>query len=82
MKIHHVTIPAREPERVARVLAELLGARAIPLPHPAGNMLVYAGDPDGSAIEVWPAATRGKWAITTPNREICRYPRPGLTTPT
>jgi hypothetical protein len=59
MRIHHFTIPAREPERVARVLAELLGARVIPLPHPKGNLLVYAGDADGSAIEVWPAATRG-----------------------
>ena len=59
MRIHHFTIPARDPERVARVLAELLGARVIPLPHPQGNLLVYAGDADGSAIEVWPAATRG-----------------------
>ena len=59
MRIHHFTIPARDPERVARVLAELLGARVIPLPHPHGSLLVYAGDADGSAIEVWPAATRG-----------------------
>jgi hypothetical protein len=59
MRIHHFTIPARNPEHVARVLAELLGARVVPLPHPQGNMLVYAGDADGSAIEVWPAATRG-----------------------
>jgi len=58
MKIHHFTIPAREPERVARVLAELLGARVIPLPHPEGNLLLYGGDPDGTAIEVWPAHTR------------------------
>jgi catechol 2,3-dioxygenase-like lactoylglutathione lyase family enzyme len=58
MRIHHFTIPARDPERVARVLAELLGARIIPLPHPRGTLLVYAGDPDGSAIEVWPAALR------------------------
>ena len=41
------------------MLAELLGARVIPLPHPHGSLLVYAGDADGSAIEVWPAATRG-----------------------
>src|SRR5262245_25208078 len=59
MRIHHFTIPARDPERVARVLAELLGARVIPLPHPHGNLPVYAGDPAGSAVEVWPAATRG-----------------------
>lgn len=58
MKIHHFTIPAREPERVARVLAEIVGGRVIPLPHPHGNLMVYAGDADGSVIEVWPAATR------------------------
>jgi hypothetical protein len=58
MRIHHFTIPAHEPERVARVLAELLGARVIPIPHPRGTLLVYAGDSDGSVIEVWPAAAR------------------------
>jgi len=58
MKIHHFTIPAREPERVARVLAELLGARVIPSPHPQGSLIVYAGDADGTCIEVWPAVMR------------------------
>lgn len=56
MRIHHFTIPAREPARVAAVLAELLGARVVPLPHPEGTLLVT--DADGTAIEVWPAATR------------------------
>ena len=37
----------------------MLGARVIPMPHPQGSLLVYAGDADGSAIEVWPAAMRG-----------------------
>lgn len=60
MRIHHFTIPAREPERVARVLAELFGAQVVPIPHPQGNLLVYAGDEDGTAIEVWPAGTRGE----------------------
>lgn len=59
MRIHHFTIPAHDPERVARVLAEILGARVIPIPHPIGTLLVYAGDSDGSAIEVWPAKLRG-----------------------
>src|SRR5262245_61101156 len=59
MRIHHFTIPAQNPERVAGALAEMLGARVIPMPHPHGCWLVYAGDADGSAIEVWPAALRG-----------------------
>ena len=57
MKIHHFTIPAQDPGRVARVLAELLGARALPLPHP-GSFIVYAGDSDGTAIEVWQESLR------------------------
>jgi catechol 2,3-dioxygenase-like lactoylglutathione lyase family enzyme len=59
MRIHHFTVPARDPERVAHVLAEVLGARVVPLPHPRGTLLVYAGDSDGSAIEVWPLELRG-----------------------
>lgn len=59
MRIHHFTVPALDPERVARCLAEALGARVVPLPHPTGTLLVYAGDEDGSAIEVWPASLRG-----------------------
>ncbi len=66
MRIHHVTVPAREPRRVAAVLAEILGARAVPLPHPEGTLLVYGGDADGTAIEVWPAGLR----IATSRREL------------
>ncbi len=58
MRIHHFTVPAQDPTRVANVLADLLGARVMPLPH-YGTLLVYAGDADGSAIEVWPAKLRG-----------------------
>ena len=62
MQIHHVTVPAHDPERVAHVLAELLGARVVPIPHPTGTLLVYAGDADGTAIEVWPAGCAPGWA--------------------
>lgn len=58
MRIHHFTVPAHDPMRVARALAEILGARVVPIPHPVGTLLVYAGDSDGSAIEVWPAQLR------------------------
>lgn len=59
MRIHHFTVPALDPARVAGVLAELLGARVMPMLHPAGCLLVYGDDADGSAIEVWPAKLRG-----------------------
>jgi len=74
MRIHHVTIPAHDPERVARVLAEILGARVVPIPHPQGTLLVYAGDADGSAIEVWPAGARAK--LGDPDLTITHLPLP------
>jgi hypothetical protein len=74
MRIHHFTIPAHDTERVASLLAELLGARVVPMPHPHGSLLVYAGDSDGSAIEVWPAATRG--VIGGDDLELSNLPLP------
>ena len=59
MRIHHFSIPAHNPPLVARVLADVLGARVLSIPHSHDCLLVYAGDADGSAIEVWPAAARG-----------------------
>lgn len=58
MRIHHFTVPAHDPAKVAGALAEILGARVVPIPHPTGTLLVYAGDSDGTAIEVWPATLR------------------------
>ncbi len=58
MRIHHVSLPAREPHRVAGVLAELLAARVVSIPHPPGTLLVHAVDGDGTAIEFWPANLR------------------------
>jgi hypothetical protein len=50
--IHHLSIPAREPERVARVLAELVGGYAGPFIGPLpGAWVVYEEDEFGSGIE-------------------------------
>jgi hypothetical protein len=58
VRIHHVSLPARDPALVAGVLAELFAASVVAIPHPAGTLLVYAGDSDGTAIEIWPANLR------------------------
>lgn len=50
--------PGSRPRAGGRLLAEVLGARIVPLPHPHGTLLVYADDSDGTAIEIWPAAIR------------------------
>lgn len=53
--IHHVSIPARDPEHVAKVLAELLGGYAGPFVGPfPGAWAAYEEDGLGSGIEVYP----------------------------
>jgi hypothetical protein len=56
--IHHVSIPARDPERVARVLAELLGGYAGPFIGPMpGAWVVYQDDGFGTGIEIYTDGT-------------------------
>lgn len=55
--LHHASINAREPDKVGRVLAEMLDAVAIRAPappFPADSWLVCFGDDHGSLIEVMP----------------------------
>ena len=53
--IHHASLPARDPLRVATVLAELLGGRAYRFPLLEGAYQVVSGDRDGTMIEIYPA---------------------------
>ena len=55
--IHHLSIAAREPERVAQVFAELMLGACIPFPPNPGAFLAVAGDRNGTAVEVYPAQT-------------------------
>jgi len=56
--IHHVSIPARNPEHVASVLAELFGGYAGPFVGPMpGAWVVYQEDGFGSGIEVYSEQT-------------------------
>lgn len=52
--IFHISIPAREPQVAAEALAEITGGRAFPF-HPVdGAQIVFYGDANGLAIEVYP----------------------------
>ncbi len=56
--IHHVSIPARDPEHVAKVLSELLGGHVGPFVGPIpGAWVAYADDGNGSGFEVYPERT-------------------------
>ena len=52
--IHHISIPAREPARVAQVLAELMGGRCVPFGPLEGAFMATSGDAQGTMIEVYP----------------------------
>lgn len=53
--IHHISIPARDPLRVAAVLAELMNGRDFPFAGPLpGARMAVSGDPHGTMIEVYP----------------------------
>jgi hypothetical protein len=52
--IHHISIPAQDPRRVAEVLAEIWGGRSLPFPPLPGSYIVIVDDGRGSAIEVTP----------------------------
>ena len=52
--IHHVSIPAREPQRVAEVLAELMDGKCFPFGPLEGAFMAASGDAHGTMIEVYP----------------------------
>jgi hypothetical protein len=49
--IHHISIPAREPQRVAEVLAELMGGKCMPFGPLEGAFMAAGAD---GMIEVYP----------------------------
>jgi hypothetical protein len=54
--LFHLSIDAKDPSRVASVIAELWGGEALPFPavYP-GSWVALAGDDRGTMIEVYPA---------------------------
>lgn len=52
--IIHASIPADEPERVARVIAELWRGEAVPFPPIERSWMAFANDERGTEIEVTP----------------------------
>jgi hypothetical protein len=55
--IHHLSIAARNPKRVAGVLAELMGGVSVPFPPNPGSFFALQLDEHGSGVEVYPAGT-------------------------
>jgi hypothetical protein len=55
--IHHISIAARDPARVAAALAELIGGFVIAFPPKPGAFLAVGRDGHGTGVEVYPADT-------------------------
>lgn len=55
--IHHLSIAAREPQKAAEALAELMGGKAVPFPPNPGSFFALQLDDHGSGVEVYPAGT-------------------------
>ncbi len=52
--IHHISIAARDPRRVASVIAEIWGGVSMEFPPFPGAYIVMPGDEHGTAIEIGP----------------------------
>ena len=55
--IHHISIPAKDPLHVARVLAELFNGYSAPFPSHPDSYVAFAADKYGTLIEVYPLGT-------------------------
>ena len=55
--IHHISLPAKNPLRVAEVLAELFKGYCAPFPSHPGSYVAFAADDYGTVIEVYPFGT-------------------------
>ena len=62
--IHHLSVAANGPQRVAGVFAELLGGFVIPFPPHPRSFMAVARDGNGTSVEVHPADT-----VLAPNGE-------------
>ena len=53
--IHHLSIAARNPQRVGEVFAELIDGVCTPFPPNPGSYMSFARDGHGTAVEIYPA---------------------------
>jgi hypothetical protein len=65
--LHHISIPALDPLRVARVLARLMKGKVYPFPPVEGAYITVNFDEYGTAIEVYPIDTAIRFAPGHPD---------------
>lgn len=62
--IHHISIAANQPRKVAEILAQICQGQVAPFPYHEGSYVVLTLDPHGTMIEVMPQGTQ-----LTPNSD-------------
>ena len=55
--IHHLSMAAKNPEHVAKVLTELMGGYYRPFPLYPGSYMAFQLDDNGTQFEIYPAGT-------------------------
>ena len=53
--IHHLSIAARNPQRVGEVFADLIDGVWVPFPPNPASCMSFARDDHGTAVEIYPA---------------------------
>jgi hypothetical protein len=74
--IFHASIPADEPERVARVIAEIWGGEAFRFPPWPGGWVAMAGDARNSTVEVYPRANAIRPGQADQQAQVYSDPQP------
>lgn len=77
--LFHASFPSREPERAARVLAELWKGHSMPFPVFPNSFIAIKGDDRGTAVEFYPAGQVLKPGKEGADVEIQRPPSPSET---
>ena len=64
--IHHISLPAKNPQKVAGVITELFNSKyCAPFPSHPGSYVAFAGDEHGTLVEVYPLGTE-----MTPGKDL------------
>ena len=69
--IHHISLPAQNPLKVAQVIGELFDSSyCVPFPSHPGSYVTFAGDEYGTLVEVYPLGTQ---MIPGKDKEAIQY---------
>ena len=72
--IHHLSVAARDPQKVSAFLAEIMNGVSIDFAPNPGSYMAIAPDGHGTGVEVYPAVQPAGARTATPARPSCNTP--------